>query len=162
MTNLEKQLDKKFQMLAEGCECAVCRALRVAHIENISAGHAIGDLPLPRESRSNGRAACMHHIIRRVNKILRWDWRNGLPVCQECHNRIHSEGGFNDWVEAVVIGPQKMDFLRGLSRGGYHLFLMERGWTEKEFFRRTAIMLDEQLDARVRYVCRGISEELPF
>ena len=42
-----------------------------------------------------------HHIVRRKNKLLRWNWRNGIPLCKwpisenkpTCHQEGHSKLG---------------------------------------------------------------------
>ena len=108
-------------------------------------------------------ASCSHHIIHRVYKILRWDWRNCLPVCQECHNKIHNEGNFGIKVEMAVIGQEKMDFLRQLARPAWSKYLLNLGgMTEAEFYRHAELALDEQLDNKVRYECRGMGGDLPF
>lgn len=58
---IENKLDKMFQELSRNKLCAIC-----------------------------GKGAnAIHHIIGRANKGLRWDRMNALPVCLECHRKIH-------------------------------------------------------------------------
>jgi len=40
----------------------------------------------------------VHHIIHKAHKILRWDWRNGVPVCRpltgrNCHQKSDTLAG---------------------------------------------------------------------
>jgi len=40
---------------------------------------------------SRGTLEC-HHIVRRHKLATRWDWRNGLPMCVNCHRSTHDVG----------------------------------------------------------------------
>ena len=59
---IENKLDKMFQELSHNKLCAIC-----------------------------GKGAnASHHIIRKgESKLLRWDRKNALPVCLDCHRDIH-------------------------------------------------------------------------
>jgi len=43
-------------------------------------------------SWESGGLEC-HHIIRRRKKLTRWDWRNGIPLCADCHPKAHTKQG---------------------------------------------------------------------
>lgn len=34
-----------------------------------------------------------HHIVRRGRHVLRWDWRNGIALCHDCHRLAHTKIG---------------------------------------------------------------------
>lgn len=34
-----------------------------------------------------------HHIVYRRHKILKWNWRNGIPLCYKCHRVAHTKAG---------------------------------------------------------------------
>jgi 5-methylcytosine-specific restriction endonuclease McrA len=58
---IENKLDKMFQELSRNKLCAIC----------------------------GKPAQAIHHIVSRTHKGLRWDKKNALPVCIECHRKIH-------------------------------------------------------------------------
>lgn len=164
MTALERKLDARFQLLAKKKPCACCTKNHNSGLSEYEEYEDATGKPWPKfnydESFGPRLASANHHIIHRATKITRWDWRNGLPVCQECHNRIHSEGGFNEWVEMVVIGQQKMDFLKERANVDLKRGLIMAGQTEAEWQTIIGFELDEQLDNGIRYICE--SESLPF
>ena len=42
-----------------------------------------------------------HHVVPRARRVLRNDWRNGIPLCAECHRWAHTLEG-RRWVESQV------------------------------------------------------------
>ena len=60
-----------------------------------------------------------HHLIRRSDKLYRWDLRNILPVCISCHRKIHD--GF----------LKEPDI--NIQRESYKEYLTKNGLTEQEF-----------------------------
>jgi len=46
-----------------------------------------------------GGYSCLHHVVFKSQSTkLRWDKQNGLPVCQSCHFRIHTQQKIiDDW-----------------------------------------------------------------
>jgi hypothetical protein len=34
-----------------------------------------------------------HHVVRRSKRVLRWDFRNGIALCPECHAWAHTTAG---------------------------------------------------------------------
>lgn len=65
MKPIEKELDRMVQELHKNQRCHIC---------GVKSAEAI------------------HHIIGRANKMLRYDITNLLPVCNECHRKIHDKG----------------------------------------------------------------------
>jgi len=63
----KRELDRLWQKIfvAENPECLVCS-------NRTSAGH--------------------HYIQKAQSLYLRWDLRNGIPLCQHCHYRHHKSG----------------------------------------------------------------------
>jgi hypothetical protein len=164
-TPLEKELDRKFQMLSNGKPCDCCMAEWSADAEEEPKyQNATGEKwPKFRTLHLQGHvsaATAAHHIIHRTNKTTRWDWRNALAVCQECHTRIHNEPGFNKWTEAVVIGTPRMDFLKARANIDHKKALINLGQTEEEWQKIIQMELDEQLDNKIRYLCS--SADIPF
>lgn len=60
-----------------------------------------------------------HHMIRRSDKLHRWDLRNILPVCVSCHRKIH---------DGILKEPDI-----NIRRESYKDFLAKNGLTEEEF-----------------------------
>lgn len=57
----EKMLDSYFQKLSNNKKCYYC----------------------------GKKSQASHHVIRRADKLYRWDPINALPVCCACHDEIH-------------------------------------------------------------------------
>ena len=140
------RVKKKFQALSAGQPCSVCQAM---YRNNMC--HRVNS------------ATCRHHIIHRGSNFLFGDWRNGINVCQECHNKIHSQAGFANWVHKFVVGPEVMDLLSELARTDFKQHLLSQGITADEFWKIQESKLDEQLGHSVRYGCFGASyNDIPF
>lgn len=71
-----------------------------------------------------------HHIVKRRYGVLRHDWRNGLPLCAECHAQADTIAGRERIAEHV-----DMDYLSAMERYDLKTFLAERGMTRGEFLR---------------------------
>ena len=91
MKPLEKILDIAFQKLQHNKRCFNC----------------------------NKKSTAIHHIIRRANKLFRWDKRNALPVCFNCHFNIHNG----------VVKEPKLD----LGHDDIKSYLLRKGMTYDEF-----------------------------
>lgn len=140
------RVKKKFQALSAGQPCAVCQAMYKRDL-----------------CRFVKQATCRHHIIHRGSQFLFGDWRNGINVCQECHNKIHSQAGFANWVHDHVVGPQVMDLLYELARTDFKQHLLIHGISADEFWKIQEKNLDEQLKHSVRYGCFGADvSDIPF
>lgn len=74
----------------------------------------------------------IHHIVKRKNKILRWDYRNGIPGCKySCHSFYHTLSG-QKWIlenleEEVILYLSEFDNVL------YKDYLFEHGLTDNEF-----------------------------
>lgn len=105
MKQIEKELDKLVQMLCINHYCHVC---------------------------GKHNAEAIHHIIGRANKVLRYDFVNLLPVCHECHRKIH------DTVLDVLkyVTPERWQYLQEIKNKSYRdLLIFELGQTEDEFLK---------------------------
>jgi len=131
MISIIRRLDKKFQMLSADQPCIY--------------GHP--------------SANCRHHLVRRIYKTTRWDWRNGINVCIKCHNEIHAGK------KQEPVSRELWDLLNDLKNQDWHKYLLDRGMTEMEFYQEKERELDEQLKNQVRYICRSANDfavALPF
>ena len=82
-----------------------------------------------------------HHIIKRRRKLTRWDYRNGIPLCKECHTLAHTKAGemiisrrhpyYNDLVNMECIN--------------FKDYLLTTGGTENEFRYRMLKELKEKV-----------------
>jgi hypothetical protein len=68
-----------------------------------------------------------HHVIHRRYKMLRWDWRNGVPVhAGDCHETANTQGiyaAYSVW----------RDYLMKRSRWLYKQYVTERGMSETDW-----------------------------
>ena len=70
-----------------------------------------------------------HHIIKRHRKLTRWDWRNGIPLCVECHALAHTKKG-----ELFISRRHPYyDDLVNMEQVKYKDYLLTTGLTENEF-----------------------------
>lgn len=97
MNSKERLLDRLFQELSNGKLCQCCGAM----------------------------ANCSHHLIRRRNKLTRWQPINALYVCTSCHSKIHN--GLLD--DNRFITPQ----LRDISSLNYKDFILANDMTDEDF-----------------------------
>ena len=57
-----------------------------------------------------------HHIIERRYTATRWDLRNGIALCLNCHSRVHAKvvqivPPHDLLMQALPITPRTMDFM---------------------------------------------------
>ena len=73
----------------------------------------------------------IHHIIKRKHKILRYDWRNTVPVCRfGCHSKIDSIMGIRLLEE---LRPLDMIHLREYENMTFKDYCRNYEITENEF-----------------------------
>lgn len=105
MKAIEKELDRLVQTLCINHYCHIC---------------------------GTHNAEAIHHIIGRANKVLRYDFTNLLPVCHECHRKIHDTG--LDVSKYVL--PERWQYLQQIKNKSYKdLLVFELGQTEDEFLK---------------------------
>lgn len=106
MKAIEKELDRIVQQLHKNQRCHVC---------GVKSAEAI------------------HHIIGRANPMLRYDLINLLPVCCECHRKIHDEG-----LNAFrFISKEQGQYLKQVQNESYKDFLIfEMQMTEDEYLKK--------------------------
>jgi len=81
-----------------------------------------------------------HHIIKRRRKLTRWNWKNGIPLCVQCHELAHTKAGEraisqrHPWYEKLVM----------LEQVNFKDYLQVAEITENEFRRRTLEELKEK------------------
>lgn len=70
-----------------------------------------------------------HHIIKRRQKLTRWNWKNGIPLCVECHALAHTKKG-----ELFISRrhPYYEDLVT-MEQVKYKDYLLTTGLTENEF-----------------------------
>lgn len=73
-------------------------------------------------------ADVIHHIIRRSNPITRFELRNLMPLCAECHEKIHA-GKLTE-----PISEQHKDWLNRLANKNLKGICIARGITKAEYF----------------------------
>lgn len=72
-----------------------------------------------------------HHFIKRRIKVLRWDWKNGFPVCRNHHHIVHTKAGERELIKAM--GPERYDYLCAWELVLYNAYLIENGMNDNEF-----------------------------
>ena len=72
-----------------------------------------------------------HHIVKRVKLLTRWDWRNGIPLCVECHRKLH-DGNLGMRGEiATMVSYEYLDYFNGYTSKDYFI---ESGLTKAEWY----------------------------
>lgn len=79
----------------------------------------------------------IHHIIRRDNLLLRWDYKNLLPLCRKCHSDIHSKGKWNHGLE---LSPFK-EYLEERRYKILSEYLLENNLSEEDFLKEKELEL---------------------
>lgn len=70
-----------------------------------------------------------HHIVRRRRVILRFDYRNGIPLCAKCHQFAHTKEGEME----IMRKHRHYDYCVVNERLTYKQYLVENGLTDAEF-----------------------------
>lgn len=65
MLKIELKLDIAFSKLHKGKNCQICKT---------------------------NKAQDTHHILERSDKLYRWDVKNAMFLCRDCHDAIHHRG----------------------------------------------------------------------
>jgi len=72
-----------------------------------------------------------HHFIRRHKRLTRYDWRNGVLLCKECHREAHTNKGM---LKVLKLLPYA-DELLAYEQVTYKDWLAKEGLTDNEFRR---------------------------
>lgn len=90
-----------------------------------------------------------HHIVKRRNRVLRYDYRNGIPLCKtnwggrSCHSFSHTKRG-EDKIRAVI--PEyHYNYLMRMELKTLKDFLQEENLTREEFYNGMATELKEKI-----------------
>lgn len=97
-----------------------------------------------------GELEC-HHIVYRRNRVLRWDYRNGFPVCKgndlwdgkTCHGFAHTKLGEKKIIE--VLEDYHYDYLCKREQMTLKDFLVQEGVSKVEFYRQMADELKDKI-----------------
>jgi Ni,Fe-hydrogenase I cytochrome b subunit len=65
-----------------------------------------------------------HHFIKRKIRVLRYDWRNGFPLCLACHQLAHISVGYN--IIANKMGRINYEYLIEMERYTLKQYLFEK------------------------------------
>ena len=74
-------------------------------------------------------AHSVHHIIRVRHKLTRYDVRNGLPLCAECHKQAQRSIGWD--IDMIPQGDK--EWLREAANINIKDYLVKLGMTTAEF-----------------------------
>lgn len=84
-------------------------------------------------------ADVIHHYIRRANPITRYLLPNLIPLCNECHQKIH------DGKLTEPISEQQKDYLQTLANKSLKGICIAKGITKEEYFREQYERMKEQV-----------------
>lgn len=83
-----------------------------------------------KRSQISLRPNCVgHHLLRRVNKLYRWDLGNILFCTVDEHRLIHAKPEY----EKSILSKKQKDFLRLHREDSYQEYLVNNGLSEEEF-----------------------------
>lgn len=84
-------------------------------------------------------ADVIHHVIRRANPITRFELLNFIPLCNECHQKIH-DGKLHE-----PISQEQMEWLVRLSNKSLKGICIARGITKAEYFQEQYNKIKENI-----------------
>lgn len=70
-----------------------------------------------------------HHVIARRRKYLRYDYRNGVPLCVSCHQRCHTKTGDRELSRVFRHYDYCLDNENVIIKN----YLVNRGMTDTDF-----------------------------
>ena len=83
----------------------------------------------------------IHHVVKRRNRILRYDYWNSVPVCRsKCHARMDSLEGLEEFKKRH---PTKYDYIKYYQNMTLKQYLFEHKMTKKEFYAEKVKALKE-------------------
>lgn len=102
--NIRDKLDRLYPKLSIGRKCVVC----------------------------GKNAQNQHHIIPRNNELLRYNPRNLLSLCYDCHSKLHDKGLWSHGLDLVDEDTQK--YLLEMRSITFKDYLLQHNLTKEEFF----------------------------
>lgn len=84
-------------------------------------------------------ADVIHHYIRRANPITRLELLNLIPLCNECHNKIHA-GKLHE-----PISDEQKEWLTHLANKSLKGICIAKGLTKAEYFAKQIERIKEQI-----------------
>lgn len=90
-----------------------------------------------------GREAnAIHHIISRSNLLLRYDLKNLIPICDDCHRLIHDKG----FDVLNFLSPSRRLYLEQMKNIQFQDYLITHNLTREEFFKTKEKELKEAIN----------------
>ena len=83
----------------------------------------------------------IHHIIKRKHWLLRYDLKNGLPLCIPCHNQAETLYFRKKIID--FIGPDWISYLDRMELQFKKQYLQDNNMSENEFLKMRANELKE-------------------
>lgn len=87
--------------------------------------------------KNNRRCACcgrpaehVHHIIPRANTLLRWDIKNLIPLCAECHAKVHNRK------QELIISSPRRTYLEIRKNYDFKQYLLRHNLTKEDFYKQ--------------------------
>ena len=87
----------------------------------------------------SNQAHSVHHIIRVGHKLTRYDVRNGIPLCAECHRRAQRAIGW----DMDMIPADEKTYLQWAANINIKDWYLDVGLTRAEFEKGEAARLKE-------------------
>jgi hypothetical protein len=90
-----------------------------------------------------------HHIVHKRHRVLRWDWRNGVPVCrQKCKNGVDKNHDYADTLAGrdeiqEIIGAGRWVYLKTQEQYTLPAYCAKHGMSRDEFM----LMMKDDLKA---------------
>ena len=78
----------------------------------------------------------VHHFVKRRHKVLRWDWKNGFPLCNsltqnKCHIVADTMLGRQKLIN--IMGEERFEYLANEEKITKKDFCLAHGMSTKEF-----------------------------
>jgi hypothetical protein len=83
----------------------------------------------------------IHHVIPRSNILLRYDIKNLLPLCCNCHNEVHDK----NLDLSSYIGLSRYSYLEYMKNINFKDYLLQNNLTKEEFFKQKEKELKEEI-----------------
>jgi hypothetical protein len=89
----------------------------------------------------------VHHIIpKSQSELLRYDWKNGVVLCQLHHQSAQDNDFIDKWLQSTW---KHMKYLKKMNQMSYKQYLLEQGLTEKGWLKLKRIELQEIINVGI-------------